>query len=312
MKLLHAPGQRLSRSDVEIVHAIAQNQSVTAAATNLHLSQSAVSHRLGSLERRLGRSLFDRAGKRMVLTAAGSELAKHAQQLLRQFERVESAAFAAATRSLIRIGTECFTSYHWLPAALNLWRRTDPNIDVQIIMEATQRPVPALLQGEVDLVLVYSPENHPQLAAAQLFRDELVLIVPAEHRLASAAFVELKELAQERLILHSLADGRNPFLDATLAAEGVTPRGIWRVQLTDVILELVRAGEGISVLARWLVEPHLKHRSLKMVRLGKRGVHRTWRLLARRGSEYAKSLPIYAKQLVEGLNQSRMIDIKKA
>ena len=65
-----------------------------------------------------------------------------------------------------------------------------------------------------------------------------------------ATFVELKELAQERLILHCLADGRNQFLDTTLAAEGVTPRGIWRVQLTDVILELVRAGEGISVLAR--------------------------------------------------------------
>jgi LysR family transcriptional regulator, regulator for metE and metH len=306
MNAMHVTSRRLSRADIEIIDAIVQRRSVTQAAKTLHRSQSAVSHHLSGLEDRLGTPLFDRAGRQIVPTAAGMELAKHAQLLLRQFAQAE-AVFNGASRCLIRIGTECFTSYHWLPTALRRWRQTNPGLEVQIIMEATQRPVPALLGGEVDLVLVHSADIHPQVESASLFKDELVLIAPADHRLASQPCVELKALGKERLILHSTAEGRNPFLDVTLAAHGIRPREIWKVQLTDVILELVGAGEGISVLARWLVQPNLAGRSLKMVRLGKRGVYRRWRLLARRGGEHAKSLPIYAKQLVEGLENDGTI-----
>src|SRR5262245_44861587 len=102
---------------LRLVLAIAEEGSVTRAGPRLHLSQSALSHQLLDLEKRLGVGLFERVGKRMVLAPAGERLLTSARGVLDEVERAEEEIRAAALgqRGVLRLTTQCYTVYHWLP-----------------------------------------------------------------------------------------------------------------------------------------------------------------------------------------------------
>jgi DNA-binding transcriptional ArsR family regulator len=104
----------LTREDYEVVLTVADEESVTRAATQLHLSQSAVSHHLRALEARLGTPLFFREPRRMVLSPVGEEFVSSARQIIGEMRRADSrlSILARTGRKLLTIGTECYTSYH--------------------------------------------------------------------------------------------------------------------------------------------------------------------------------------------------------
>src|SRR5438093_8523375 len=105
---------------LRLVSAVAELGSLTRAGDRLHLTQSALSHQLRDIESRLGTPLFLRVGKRMVLTPAGERLLRSAESVLTTIERTEDAIrnLAGAERGVLRLTTECYTCYHWLPALL--------------------------------------------------------------------------------------------------------------------------------------------------------------------------------------------------
>src|SRR5688500_16393016 len=110
----------LETRHLKLVHEIAEQGGVTRASKRLFLTQSAVSHQLLELERRLGTALFHRAGKRMVPTAAGQRVLTSARSTLEELERLEEELrrIAQGQEAVIRIATECYTCYHWLPSLL--------------------------------------------------------------------------------------------------------------------------------------------------------------------------------------------------
>ena len=109
--------EALETRDLRLVQAIAEQGGVTQAGRRLHLSQSAVSHQLAGLEERLGVALFARVRKRMVITPAGSQLLALAAELLPRLSLAPAQLRAqrANVRRRLRLTTQCFTCYHWLP-----------------------------------------------------------------------------------------------------------------------------------------------------------------------------------------------------
>src|SRR5712691_4518724 len=130
---------------LRLVRAVAARGSLTRAGADLNLTQSALSHQLRDIELRLGTALFLRVGKRMVLTPPGERLLRSADEVLATIERTEDAIrqLAGASHGLLRISTECYTCYHWLPPLLKAYRRTHPAVDVRIDADATLRPIEA-------------------------------------------------------------------------------------------------------------------------------------------------------------------------
>src|SRR5688572_20968396 len=100
-----------------LVRAVAAAGTLTRAGVSLHLTQSALSHQLQDIEGRLGTALFLRVGKRMVLTAAGEHILASAEGVLSALERTEEAIrqLAGSRSGVLRLTTECYTCYHWLP-----------------------------------------------------------------------------------------------------------------------------------------------------------------------------------------------------
>src|SRR5262245_56035075 len=196
--------------DIDIRHlrmiaAIAGAGSVTEAARELHLTQSAISHQLRGIEDRLGTPLFMRLGKRMVLTPAGERVLATARRVLEDLRIAEDDVrrLRADRGGVVRVCAQCNTGYHWLPALVSVFRRKHPEIDVALAVECTMRPVEALLEGKLDVAIVTQPVRHAHVRVRPLFEDEHAAIVVPDHPFAKRAFVRPEDLGAERLLLYS-------------------------------------------------------------------------------------------------------------
>ncbi|HSL69652.1 MAG TPA: LysR family transcriptional regulator [Longimicrobiales bacterium] len=268
----------LEMRHLKLVHEIADQGGVTRASKRLFLTQSAVSHQLLELERRLGTALFHRAGKRMVPTAAGQRVLAGARTLLAELKRLEEDVqrIAQGQEAVIRLSTECYTCYHWLPPMLGEFRQRFPRVDVQIVAEVTHDPLPALLEGQIDLAIIHHDPEDDRLSAKKLWKDEMVVVVRSDHRLARRRYIEAEDLADEHLLLYSVPLNHIMFYQEVMVRAGVVPRKISHIMLTEAIMELVRAGMGVTPVARWVAEPYLADGRLTSVRVTSRGIPRQW------------------------------------
>ncbi len=263
---------------LKLVDAIASEGGMTKAADRLHLTQSALSHQLKEIEDRLDTLLFLRLKKKMVLTEAGERVLRTARQVLEELIHTEQEVrkIGKGEQGVIRISTQCNTCYHWLPSMLKLFYRKYPGVEVRIVLEATDAPIKALLQGKLDVAIAYSRIADRSLSYFPLFEDELVVVMPKGHPLASASYVKAQDLAEDNLILYAVPLETNLVFQKILAPNGILPKKIYHVMLTEAIIEMVRAGIGISVLAGWAVAPYVKSGDLRAVPLTKKGIWRDW------------------------------------
>jgi LysR family transcriptional regulator for metE and metH len=266
---------------LKLVAAIAETGSVTRAGNRLHLTQSALSHQLRDAEEQLGTRLFDRQKGTMVPTTAGERLLLSARAVLDELERAEKAIHDGnacgnrVDRGLIRLSTECYTVYHWLPPRLKMFQLKFPLVEFELVVEATDNPYQALLEGQLDLAIVCDPIRNRKIRYTPLFEDEVVVIVSPEHRMAGKIFAEPQDFAEETLFLYP-PKSDSSLLNEILTPAGITPRRIQEVMLTEAIIEMVRGGLGVATVARWAAGPQLASGAVIGLPLTDQGFRRSW------------------------------------
>jgi LysR family transcriptional regulator for metE and metH len=271
----------LELRDLRIVEAITKEGGLTRAAARLNISQPALTYQLRAAEQRVGTDIFRRVGRRLVITPAGERLLRLARLVADEMAHAEEDIRTHATTYVLRLSTECHTCYHWLPARTRELRDAFPGVTVKIVLEATRQPLPALLEGSLDLAIVASPVRHPRLAYRALFEDDLVVIVHPDHRLATRRWARPEDLRDE--VFLSYLGNENAVLNRLLRPAGAIPREVHSVPLTEAIVEMVKAGMGVGVLARWAVAPQVEEGSLRALPLTSRGFKRRW------GAAFARS-----------------------
>jgi LysR family transcriptional regulator for metE and metH len=269
--------------DIDIRHlrmvaAIATSGSVTQAASELHLTQSAVSHQLRGIEDRLGTPLFRRLGKRMVVTVAGERVLATAHRVLDEIEATEEDVrrLGAGDAGVLRVCAQCNTGYHWLPPLVDVFRRRHPTVDVSLAVECTSRPIEALLEGRLDVAIITESMRHEHVRVRPLFEDEHAAIVVPDHPFAKRSFVGPVDLAAERLLLYSSSPDDSFTIQKILRPAGVTARRVSFVMLTEAILEMVKARLGVAVMQTWAIEPALRAGDVRAVPITAKGVRRPW------------------------------------
>lgn len=263
---------------LKMVAAVAATGSVTQAADDVHLTQSAVSHQLRDIEERLGTALFLRVGKRMVPTAAGERVLATARRVLDDVAAAEQDVrrLGTNTTGVLRVCAQCNTGYHWLPSLVEAFGRTHPLVDVVVAVECTMRPLESLLEGRLDLAIVTREVRNQHLRVRPLFDDEHAAIVAPDHPFASRAFVQPADFATERLLLYSGSADDSFAMREILRPAGVEPERVSFVMLTEAILEMVKARLGISVMQTWAVEPAIRAGDVRAVPITPRGIRRRW------------------------------------
>lgn len=262
--------------DLRLVTAVAAEGSLTRAVDRLNVTQPALSRHLASLESRLGTRLFSREGSRLRVTPAGELFLRRATELLDGIEQMEAdlSVLADTPRRVLRIGTECYTGYHWLPPVLARFSARHPTVEVEIAYEAARRPIHLLRAGAIDVALL---TDGPQrgVACIPLFDDENVAVVAPNHPWAARSHVEPADFIGTRVLLLS-APAHSLFMNAFLKPAGIKPKQVADVQLVGAVASLVESGFGIGIVPNWTVSPEVKSGRLVAVRLGRGGAKRHW------------------------------------
>ncbi len=166
------------------------------------------------------------------------------------------------------------------------------------MIEATNNPFEALLEGKLDLALICEPIRNRKIRYTLLFEDDVVIVVPPKHRLAAKNCAAPEDFAGENILVYP------PGAESTLLTKVLEPAGIqpWKVQevlLTEVILEMVMGGLGIAALPRWAVGPQLASGALIGVSLQPPGYRWQWSVAQLRDSH----TPAYVEEFIAVLSE---------
>lgn len=264
----------LERSHLDIIRAVEQHGSLTAAADKLHLTQSALSHSVRKLETQLGLSIWHREGRSLRLTQAGSFLLSVANRLIPQLEHAELilGQFAQGERGTLRIGMECHPCYQWLLKVVSPYLAAWPSVDVDVKQKFQFGGIGALFGHEIDMLVTPDPLFKPGLQFVPVFDYEQVLVVGAEHPLRQCSHIEPAQLAEETLITYPVEIERLDIYAHFLLPAGVSPKRHKPIETTDIMLQMVASGRGVAALPRWLVMEHAKKLDLTPIRLGHQGI----------------------------------------
>lgn len=276
----------LEARDLRLVQAIDQAGGATQAAKQLGLSQSAVSHQLRGLEERLGQPLFRRQGKRLQITPAGRKLSELAQQVLLPLLQTELELRRGLLRERpkLRVSTQCYSAYHWLPRALQALASEHPEVELVLQSDVVGNAAEHLKEDRSDLTLCVIPPTKGTWTSVPLFKDELVLAVPCGHALGRKKFALGSDLATETLIQTAVSPLERERVVKVLFGEHVSVRHVLRLPVTEAVLDLVQAGMGVSILPAFTLQRRVERGEIEAVRLTSRGFPRSWTGVFRKGS----------------------------
>ena len=237
------------------IKAIHDYGGVARAADQLNITQSALSHQIKALEDQAGVELFVRRSKPMKLSAAGMRLLRLAHQVLPQVEALaaEFQGLRDGSSGRMHIAIECHACFEWLFPVLEAFRKTWPDVDVDIRPGLAFDALPALDKEEVDLVVSSDPEDLPGTTFTELFDYKAVFVAAASHPLAQKPFVEAEDFRNQTLITYPVDRSRLDVFSQLLMPAKVEPASVRQVELTAVILLLVASNRGVSVLPDWVV-----------------------------------------------------------
>ncbi len=235
---------------LDYFEAVASEGSIAAAAQRCNISASALALALDELEGRLGVQLIlRRKGKGVALTDAGTRLLAHARRVLSEAESFAADASQAATSLAGRFAIGCFPTLapFYLPGIMGEFRARHPGLDVELVEGSAPELHELLLQGRIDVALLYSADVSPQLAFAPVRAYRPYAMVAEDHPLAGRGEVALAELADEPLILLDVHPSRQN-TEHIYAALGLVPRIGHLTASFELVRCLAARGLGYAVL----------------------------------------------------------------
>ena len=299
----------LNLDELRAFIAVADHASFSAAAGELHLSQSALSRRIDRLETALGARLFERTTRKVTLSAVGREFLRRARELLDGLEEsmMNIREVAGKMRGEVTIACVPSAVRYFLPQVLGEYHRQYPNIVVRIVDEGANGVLAAVARSEADFGLNYIGTQEPDVDFEPVLKEPFVLACRRDHPLARRRKVSWAELDRHDYMTVTKASGNRMVLDQALTDTPLRPRWFCEVRHVLTLVGLVEAGLGIAAVPR-LAMPPADHPTLVSVPLVEPAISRTIGLIRLRG----RQLPPAAQQLHDMIRAMRRLPGAKA
>jgi DNA-binding transcriptional LysR family regulator len=252
---LAAPGYNLARFDfvsIRLAVACAQTGSLTSAARDCNLVLPAASRRLRELEAALGDTLFERHSRGLVPTAAGRAFVRHGLALLQEVENLvgELADIRQGVVRHIQLCASTASINQFLPPLLATYAQLHPDVRVEVEEQVSEVVVVSLREGRADIGAFVEGPDTEGLEVRDFRKDELVLILPARHRLAGRTPIHFADTLDEQWISLTAGAAMLQKQQQAALAAGRTFKLRMQVRSFDAVGHMVASGLGIAALPK--------------------------------------------------------------
>ena len=258
--------------------------SFSRAAETLCIAQATVSERIANLEAIVGVRLLDRLGRSVVPTEAGRQFYGHARALLdsKQRTQMEMEAFLGHLRGTVRIGASTIPGDYILPELIGRFRQQYPDITIEVVIGDSGQIARQVIAGEVELGIVGSRPSEQMLESLSLWKDELVLVVSADHPWSGRKRLSIDELIAEPLVLREYGSGTQQTFLKELEPDLLETSGTLTIACilgsSGAVKEAVKAGVGVAFISSRAIQAEVTSGSLRTVRVEGISIHRHFHL----------------------------------
>jgi DNA-binding transcriptional LysR family regulator len=235
---------------LEIIRAIADTGSFTAAGEKLHVSQSAISRQILLLEDELGEPVFHRIGRRIRITPAGESLLQLSHRVFQDLQDTVSAISdkRESLRGTLRLVGGMTVCLYVFPSLLAEVRRVHPHLDLKVTVGSAERSITMLRSGAGDLGMLTLPVETSDLVAVPVLEEELFLITYLTHPLAKKKTITPADLDKQPFVLFETGSITRRLVEEFFARERLKPQIIMETENVEIIKAMVRNGLGISII----------------------------------------------------------------
>lgn len=248
---------RLNLRHIEAFRAVMVAGSVVGAARLLDLTQPGVSRTIGLLELRLGYTLFERRGRRLVPTAEAEALHLEVEHAYAGIERITQVAqdIRLQRAGALRLATLPALAQWLVPHAIAQFQKDRPNVNVFVQSLPSRQIADLVSTRQFDVGVVELPLPVPAIDIEPLEPVVSMAVLPSGHRLARRRLISLADLAGERMVLLSAHSFVRYLIDDAFSSAGVAPLVIAETPSSSIACALVAAGAGITLVSKWTAEP---------------------------------------------------------
>lgn len=267
----------IERAHLNIIKALHDKGTLTEAANELCLTQSALSHQIHSLEEKLGITLWEKEGRQLRFTQAGKAVLSLAQQVLPVIHKTEQTlkAHAEGKQGMLRIGVECYPCYKWLTGVIADFLTSYPDVDIDIVNKFQFTGLYALLSNHIDILVTPDPVKDKQLAYSSLFDYEPVLVLHNDNPLVTKKTITPTMLSAETLLTFPVAIERLDIFSHFLIPAQISPKEHKPIESIDIMIQMVAFNRGVCVLPEWLAHEYSQTLPISTKRLGRKGVQKS-------------------------------------
>ena len=274
--------KHLTLRQLKVFEAVARHLSFSRAAEELHLTQPAVSMQVKSLEDEAGLPLTEQVGKKIFLTDAGAELARHARLIAQQLDAAAEAL--AAIRGVrgghLSIGVVSTTKY-FAPHLLTVFRARHPGIEIVLGVHNREMIVRQLADNEIDLAIMGRAPHELETVAVAFAENPLVIIAAPDHPLTRRRKVAAADLAQETFMIREPGSGTRSTMERYFAEQGMAIAHTFEMNSNETIKQAVMAGMGLSFISESTIGLELAVGRLTRLRVAGTPVMRQWNVVRR-------------------------------
>lgn len=247
----------------------AKCQNVSVAAKHLFVSQPAVTAQVKIFEETCGLKLFKRKGRNLYLTDEGKTLYDFACKIFEYEKKIEDAVeqMKELKQGTLRLGSAKTYARYFMPFLLTGFRDAYPAIKIHLDEGSSLEMFHSLIDLKNEVVILAKTDDNPDIAFIPFSREELVLILPPNHRLANKGSISFEQLSEEPIIMKDPGSGTRRLVDDLFAQNNCTPNVLIETSDAEIIKLMVQHGEGVSFLVREAVALELQGGKLTTVKL---------------------------------------------
>ncbi len=238
--------------------AIREHGSLVAAAGDLCLTPSALSHQLRELDQWFGVEVVNRKTRPVSFSNVGQRLLKLADEILPQVQIAQSdiSRIVHGQTGRIVFSSECHSCFDWLMPLLNQYRIQYPDVDLDFASGFEANPHELLQTGEFDLLITADPIALKGIEYFPIFEYESRLVLSNTHPLVRVKDITVQELAEETLVTYPVDKHRLDIMSRLFIPANIQPKSIRTTDLTQMLIQLVASGRGIAALPDWVVNEY--------------------------------------------------------